>query len=151
MSSLIVIAWPARARRAPRIPYHRHSTFSKTTRVLNLHSPKPQTPPARPPTPQTLRTLDVRGNALGDGGAILLSRGLREHANERLAELDLGYNEIKDDGACQLALALKANPGGAPRELKVNANYITRFGQVALTEAIDHVYDCGKREMTITF
>ena len=125
-------------------PSYYDSTFSEATCILNpiLNST---------PKPQTLRTLDVRGNALGDDGAVLLSRGLREHTNERLAELDLGYNEIKDDGACQLALALKANPGGAPRELKVNANYITRFGQVALTEAIDHVYDCGKREMTITF
>ena len=63
----------------------------------------------------------------------------------------MGYNEIKDEGACALAQALKANPEGAPRELKVNANYITRFGQVALTEALDQVYDMGKREIVITY
>ena len=34
----------------------------------------------------------------------------------------------------QLALALKSNPEGAPRELKVNANYITKFGQVGTGE-----------------
>ena len=28
------------------------------------------------------------------------------------------------------AQALKANPEGAPKELKINANYITKFGQV---------------------
>lgn len=63
----------------------------------------------------------------------------------------MGYNEIKDEGACALAQALKANPDGAPKELKVNANYITRFGQVALTEALDHVYDIARREMVITY
>ena len=31
---------------------------------------------------------------------------------------------------CFSAQALKANPEGAPRELKLNSNYITRFGQV---------------------
>ena len=29
-----------------------------------------------------------------------------------------------------LPQALKANPEGAPKELKINANYITKFGQV---------------------
>jgi len=84
-------------------------------------------------------------------GAIYLSRGLKEHQNEKLSELDLGYNEIKDEGACALAQALKANPQGAPKELKVNANYITKFGQVALTEALDMVYDMGRREIVITY
>ena len=48
--------------------------------------------------------------------------------------------------------ALKANPERAPRELKVNANYIGRFGQVALTEALDMVYEmAGGREIVITY
>ena len=69
-----------------------------------------------------------------------------------LDELDLGYNDIKDDGACALAQALKANPTGAPRSLKVNANYLGRFGQVALTEAMDMVAELGGgRDITITF
>lgn len=96
---------------------------------------------------QPILTRPLRPSA----GAIYLSRGLKEHQNEHLAELDLGYNEIKDEGACALAQALKANPGGAPKELKVNANYITRFGQVALTEALDQVYDLGRREIVITY
>jgi hypothetical protein len=28
--------------------------------------------------------------------------------------------------------ALKANPEGAPKEFKINANYISKFGQVSL-------------------
>ena len=36
-------------------------------------------------------------------GAVLISRGLKEHQNEQLRELDMGYNEIKDEGACALA------------------------------------------------
>jgi hypothetical protein len=48
--------------------------------------------------------------------------------------------------------ALKANPECAVRELKLNANYITRFGQVALTEAVDMVYEMGGGKMlTVTF
>lgn len=48
--------------------------------------------------------------------------------------------------------ALKANPTGAPKELKINSNYVTKFGQVALTEALDMVYEMGgKREIVITF
>jgi len=65
--------------------------------------------------------------------------------------VDLSYNEIKDEGACALAQALKANPASAPRELKVNANYIGKFGQVALLEALDMVYEMAGREIVITF
>ena len=72
--------------------------------------------------------------------------------DEGLAELDVGYNDVKDDGACALAQALKANPTAAPRSLKVNANYIGRFGQVALTEALDMVAEMGGgREVNIVF
>lgn len=56
-----------------------------------------------PPTPTLSWQLDLRGNALGNNGAILISRGLRAHENDKLAELDMGYNEVKDDGACALA------------------------------------------------
>lgn len=100
----------------------------------------------------TVKTLDLRGNGLGDAGAKHLARALKEHTNDKLTELDLGYNEIKDEGACTLAQALKANPDFAPKELKVNANYIGRFGQVALTEALDMVYEMGGgREIVITY
>jgi Leucine Rich repeat len=51
----------------------------------------------------TLAVLDLRGNGLGNNGAILVSRGLKEHVNEKLTELDLGYNEMKDDGAFAIA------------------------------------------------
>ena len=48
--------------------------------------------------------------------------------------------------------ALKANPTGAPKELKISSNYLTKFGQVALTEALDMVYEMGdKREIVIPF
>lgn len=51
----------------------------------------------------SLQLLDLRGNGLGNDGAVVVSRALREHTNEQLRELDLGYNEIKDDGACAIA------------------------------------------------
>lgn len=38
------------------------------------------------------------------------------------------------------------------KELRLNANYITRFGQVALTEAVDMVYEMGAGKiLTVTF
>ena len=51
----------------------------------------------------TLAVLDLRGNGLGNAGAVHLARALKEHSNDKLTELDLGYNEIKDEGACTLA------------------------------------------------
>lgn len=52
---------------------------------------------------QSLVTLDLRGNGLGNSGAGAIASGLKGHENEHLTELDLGYNEIKDDGACSVA------------------------------------------------
>jgi hypothetical protein len=50
------------------------------------------------------------------------------------------------------AQALKANAEGAVKELRLNANYITRFGQVALSEAVDMVYEmAGGRTTTVSF
>ena len=48
--------------------------------------------------------------------------------------------------------ALKANPSLAPKDVKMNSNYITKFGQVALMEALDMVYEMGdQREIVIHF
>ncbi|GFH29382.1 predicted protein, partial [Haematococcus lacustris] len=60
-------------------------------------------------------------------------RGLKSSENTRLGEIDLGFNEIKDEGACALAQhaasqAMKSNADGAPKDLKLASNYITRFG-----------------------
>ncbi len=44
--------------------------------------------------------------------------------------------------------AMKANASCAVKELKLNANYITRFGQVALSEAVDMVYEMGGGKQT---
>ena len=50
------------------------------------------------------------------------------------------------------AQALKSNPALAPKDVKISSNYITRFGQVALTEALDMVYEMGgQRMITIHF
>lgn len=100
----------------------------------------------------TISSLDLRGNNLGDEGAISIARSMKEHDNQHFAELDMGYNEIKDAGACALAQSLKANVEGAVKELKLNQNYITRFGQVALNEALDLVYELGGgKETNIVF
>ena len=46
--------------------------------------------------------------------------------------------------------ALKNNPDHAPRNLKFAQNQITNFARVALTEALDMVYEIGGREIVIT-
>jgi len=43
--------------------------------------------------------------------------------------------------------ALKVNPEAAPTDVRLNSNYITKFGQVALIEAVDMVYEMGKGRM----
>jgi len=96
----------------------------------------------------SLRVLDLRGNSLGNEGAVRIARALGSHANGRLEELDLGYNEVRDDGACALARALKANAGSAPGEIRMAQNYVTRFGQVALQEAVDMVFELGEGRRT---
>ncbi len=44
--------------------------------------------------------------------------------------------------------ALKANAEGAVKDLRLNNNYITRFGQVALSEAVDMVFEMGGGKVT---
>ncbi|GFH31964.1 uncharacterized protein HaLaN_31104, partial [Haematococcus lacustris] len=102
---------------------------------------------------KSITTLDFRGNALGNDGVIIIARGLKSSENTRLGEIDLGFNEIKDEGACALAQhaasqAMKSNADGAPKDLKLASNYITRFGQVALSEAVDMVFEMAAGKMT---
>jgi len=48
--------------------------------------------------------------------------------------------------------ALKNNPDNAPLNFKLNANHLTTFGQTALLEALDTVFELsGNREMNISF
>ncbi len=47
---------------------------------------------------------------------------------------------------------LKANVEAAPTDLKLNSNYITRFGQVALSEAVDMIFELTKgKGLTVHF
>jgi Ran GTPase-activating protein (RanGAP) involved in mRNA processing and transport len=98
----------------------------------------------------TIKELDLRGNSLKDNGMIWISRSLRESQLD-LNKLNVAYNEIQDDGAVSLAQSLKHNPESAPKDLNITSNLLTRLGQVALTEALDQVYDMSKREMVIDF
>ena len=72
--------------------------------------------------------------------------------NENLTSLDLGYNEIKDKGAFALAQAIKNNAEGAIASISVNNNYITKFGEVALTEAVELVEEMNPdRDLYVQF
>ncbi|PKA47868.1 RAN GTPase-activating protein 1 [Apostasia shenzhenica] len=98
----------------------------------------------------TLSTLDLRANGLGDDGAVCLARSLKI-VNEALTSLDLGFNEIRDTGAFALAQALKANEDLAVTSLNLASNFLTKYGQVALSEAKDHVYEMSDKEISIYF
>lgn len=99
----------------------------------------------------TISTLDLRANSLGDDGAALLAKSLKV-VNEHLTSLDLGFNEIRDAGAFALAQALKANGDAAVSTLNLTSNFLTKYGQVALTEAKDHVSEMNDgKEVNIYF
>ena len=98
-----------------------------------------------------ITTLDLRGNELGDEGCAALAQSLST-VNENLTSLDLGYNEIKDKGAFALAQAIKNNAEGAIASISVNNNYITKFGEVALTEAVELVEEMNPdRDLYVQF
>ncbi|GMN41686.1 hypothetical protein TIFTF001_010907 [Ficus carica] len=98
----------------------------------------------------TLSELDLRGNGLRDEGAICLARSLKV-VNEALSSLDLGFNEIRDDGAFAIAQALKANEDVRITSLNLSRNLMTKFGQSALTDARDHVYEMTEKEVYVIF
>ena len=73
--------------------------------------------------------MDLRGNVMGDKGAIGISSSLRVIGT--LTKLELGYNEIKDKGAFAIAEALKNNSDTTIDQIELGNNYITQFGQVS--------------------
>ena len=81
----------------------------------------------------SLRTLDLRGNQIGDRGAKALASAL-EH-NSLLESLMLDGNHIGDEGAMSLAMALDTNKTLCTLGLAANA--IGDAGCTALFEALD--------------
>ncbi|KAL1102177.1 hypothetical protein V6Z11_D05G346900 [Gossypium hirsutum] len=96
----------------------------------------------------TISILDLRANGLRDevctADTPILVFAL-------LYSLDLGFNEIRDDGAFAIAQALKANEDVTVTSLNLVSNFLTKFGQSALTDARDHVYEMSEREVNIFF
>ncbi|KAF9625694.1 hypothetical protein IFM89_026274 [Coptis chinensis] len=98
----------------------------------------------------TITTLDLRANGLRDEGAASLAHSLKV-VNEALTSLDLGFNEIRDKGAFAIAQALKANEDITLTSLNLASNFLTKYGQVALTDARDHVYEMNEKEVNVFF
>ncbi|KAL9667355.1 hypothetical protein QQ045_001709 [Rhodiola kirilowii] len=96
----------------------------------------------------TISTLDLRANGLKDDGTKCLARSLKV-VNEALTTLNLGYNEIRDDGAFAIAQALKANEDVTVTSINFANNFLTKFGQSALTDAKDHVFEMTEKELNI--
>ncbi|KAI8597905.1 hypothetical protein EDD21DRAFT_446640 [Dissophora ornata] len=83
-------------------------------------------------TNNLLTTLNLRGNSIGNEGALALSEALE--TNTTLATLDLGDNSIGDKGALALSEALKTNI--ALTTLNLISNPIEKEGALALSEAL---------------
>lgn len=98
----------------------------------------------------TISMLDLRANGLRDEGAKCLARSFKV-VNEALTSIDLAFNEIRDDGAFAIAQALKANEDVAVTSLNLSNNFLTKFGQSALTDAKDLVYEMNEKEVNIFF
>ncbi|KAL1355228.1 hypothetical protein HN51_007280 [Arachis hypogaea] len=98
----------------------------------------------------TIETLDLRANGLRDDGALCLARSLKV-VNEALTSLDLGFNEIRDDGAFAIAQALKSNEDVNVTSINIANNFLTKFGQSALSDAKDHVYEMAEKEINIFY
>ena len=77
----------------------------------------------------SLRRLVLRGNRLGESGALHLAGALR--VSQQLRALDCGDNGISAAGAIGLANAMRANPG-VLRELAIENNAIGDAGWRAL-------------------
>ncbi|KAH9773496.1 RNI-like superfamily protein [Citrus sinensis] len=98
----------------------------------------------------TISILDLRANGLRDEGAKCLAQSFKV-VNEALTSIDLAFNEIRDDGAFAIAQALKANEDVAVTSLNLANNFLTKFGQSALTDAKDLVYEMNEKEVNIFF
>ncbi|GJN00199.1 hypothetical protein PR202_ga17613 [Eleusine coracana subsp. coracana] len=98
-----------------------------------------------------IQTLKLGWCQIGVPGAEFIADCLKY--NTTLSTLDLRANGLgdDDDGAFALAQALKANEDLAVTSLNLSNNFFTKFGQVALTEARDHVYEMCEKEIDIYF
>jgi Ran GTPase-activating protein (RanGAP) involved in mRNA processing and transport len=84
-----------------------------------------------------LRTLDVRWNALGASGAIVLAQGMLAPLSApvpTLTELDLAWNRVSDDGAVAIAAALPK--ASALAALSLDHNGVGVAGATALARAL---------------
>ena len=92
-----------------------------------------------------LRTIDLRGNELGDETMLALAETLGSTTSKRLEVLRLDDNAIGDAGAGALAAALK--PAVQLETLILNDNKIGDAGVVALADALTG--DGGLAPLTI--
>ena len=84
------------------------------------------------PSFQTLDTLNLYRNQIGEAGVKALAGALEKNLN--LLQLNLGYNQIGDAGALVLAETLEKNPN--LQQLDLTGNRIGDKGVQALAEAL---------------
>eukprot|EP00798_Chlamydomonas_sp_ICE-L_P019001 gene19001-25585_t len=108
--------------------------------------------------------FDLKLDALRLGWCKIHPKGSHHISNLNLDALRLGWCKINPEGSHHISDllmfnatistldALKNNPECAPKEMKLNSNYITRFGQVALSDAVDMVFENGRgKHVSIIF
>ncbi|KAF3611536.1 hypothetical protein DY000_02044917 [Brassica cretica] len=112
---------------------------------------------------KSLVWLNLYMNDIGDEGAEKVADALKQ--NRSIATIDIGGNNIHatgvnaiaqalkdnaivttDDGAFAIAQALKANEDVTVTSINLGNNFITKFGQSALTDARDHVLEMTEKE-----
>ncbi|VVA90850.1 unnamed protein product [Arabis nemorensis] len=128
-----------------------------------------------------ITTLELGYNPIGPDGAKALSEILKFHGNVKtlklgwcqitakgaeyvadmlrynntISVLDLGANGIRDevtsDRFYQSVFTLKANEDVTVTSINLGNNFLTKFGQSALTDARDHVLEMTEKEVEIFF
>ena len=87
-------------------------------------------------TNKALRVLNLDCNALGEVGAIALSKVMSNTGDNscRLTKLGLQYNQVKDGGAGAISEMLKTNT--ALKELRLSNNKISTKGALVIAEGL---------------
>jgi len=84
---------------------------------------------------QGLRTLDVRGNPLGDEGVVALANALK--GSDAIGHLNLAATRFGPAGAHALARLLSSEPSLPLKEVDLRYNAIGDEGAIALARVIE--------------
>ncbi|KAH9579940.1 Leucine-rich repeat [Trypanosoma melophagium] len=94
-----------------------------------------------------VRELQLAFNLLGDAGAVLLAKALRDHPT--LRSLDISDNGVGDAGAVAVAEHLILPPASRLESLTLSVNKIADVGFAAIAEAVAHTRSTRLRHLDL--